>query len=797
MLLITPFASAQAITPDVKLLIEASCLECHDSTTETRLDLGKLDNDLTDSETFRKWEKIYDRVRRGEMPPEPEPRPDAAITKAALSSLKTRLLDSNRAAQEANGRVPVRRLTPLEYQYTMQDLLGVRGDLAKHLPPENPSAAFDTVAVEQGISLVHIRSYLAAADVALDEAIQLGPRPRQRPVNMDYRGSPYINMWIDRPLRRGGSTVKFTDAAFVTFETRPHATQSNHMGYRPQYPGLYRITAEVYGYQARSSVTMTLYRSSKQQGGAELIAAFDLTPGESRTVEVTNYFTPDDYFYPAPADHDWQPDGRSIYHNIGAKNYTGEGVAIKWLKIEGPLEQHWPPERTRRVLPGVKFKQHWQPLTRQAFLVELTMTPREHVKDIIQRLGPLAFRRPLKDGETDGLVQLAEPAISEDRPFEEVIRVPLQAMLSSPQFLFHAGDPGELGDYALATRLSYFLWRSLPDEELYRLAAEKKLREPEVLSGQLDRMLDDEKSDRFVHDFLDQWLGLADIDGTTPDEKLFPEYDDVLRQAMLGETRHFLRELISENLSVGNLIDSDFTFLNRRLAVHYGIPGVEREHFRRVTLPKQSVRGGLLTHASIHKVTANGTVTSPVKRGNFVLAKVLGTPPSPPPFFAAVEPDTRGTTTIRETLDAHRHETACANCHKTIDPPGFALESFDPIGGFRTRYRSTEKGDWPKRRLFGRRIHEYKEGLPVDASGVTPDGTSFEGIRGFRQHLMKNKELVARNFISQLIIYATGGEIQFADREELDRIVQKVSGQDYPVRTILHEIVQSKLFRNK
>ncbi len=822
--------SSLTFATDLDALIDSSCIECHDSATETKLNFEQLDEELTSSKTFRQWEKIFDRVQSGEMPPLSEPRPDKALTQSAMKSLKKRLRETNRAAQKVDGRVPTRRLTRLEYHYTLRDLLGVRGDLAKHLPPENASSSFDTIAVDQGISLVHIRSYLAAADVALDEAIQLGPRPWQQPVEIEYRSSPYSTMWIDRPLRNGGSTVKLVDDAWVTFETREHAAQSNHMGYRPQYPGLYRIVAEVYGYQARTPVTMTLYRSSKQQGAAELIAAFDLMPGESRTVETTSYFTPDDYFYPAPADHDFQPDGRSIYQNIGAKNYKGEALAIKRLTIEGPLEKHWPPERTRRVFHGMTFKKLSpdtpRPRNRKVghgvsddYRVELTKTPREHLADIIRHLGPLAFRRPLRDGEAEGFVRLAEPSLKDGLPFEEVVRVPLQAMLSSPQFLFHAGDPGELDGYALATRLSYFLWKSLPDEELSRLAAENKLHEPDVLASQVDRMLDDKKSDRFVHDFLDQWLGLQDIDGTTPDEKLYPEYDDVLRRAMLGETRHFLRELISKNLRVRNFIDSDFTFLNRRLAVHYGMEqsadtpwpasppadasghGVSgdwpRERMRRVELPEDSVRGGILAHASIHKVTANGTITSPVRRGNFVLAKVLGTPPSPPPFFAAVEPDTRGTTTIRESLDAHRDDPACNNCHRTIDPPGFALESFDPIGGFRTRYRSTEKGDRPERRLFGRRIYEYKEGLPVDASGVTSEGETFGGVRGFRQQLLQSEELVARNFISQLVVYATGSEVQFADREELDRIVQEVSSEGYRARTILHEIVQSKLFRNK
>jgi hypothetical protein len=789
---------AQSLKSDVEPLVQASCIDCHDAATETRLNFEKLDHDLTNSETFRQWEKIFDRVRKGEMPPKSEAKPDATQLQQALTSLERNLRETNLEAQRKSGRVPIRRMTRLEYEYTLHDLLKIRGELAKHLPPENTSSTFDTVAAKQGMSLVHIRSYLAAADIAIDEAIQLGPPPRSQPVDIDYRNSRYVNMWIDRPLRRGGSTVKMTDDAFVTFDGRPHTAQSNHMGYRPQYAGMYRITAEAYAYQARTPVTFVLNRSSNQQGSTQLIAAFDLAPGEPRIVEVTSYFTPQDFFYPAPADHDWQQDGRNVFSAKGAKFYKGEGLAIKWLKIEGPLEEHWPPERTRRILHGVKFKQRQPRRGRQAFELELTKPPREHVKDIIQHLGPLAFRRPLRTGEAAGFVRLAEPSLRDGQPFDRIVRAPLRAMLSSPQFLYHAGDPGELDDYALATRLSYFLWKSLPDDELFRLAANKQLREPDILARQVDRMLADDKSNRFVRDFLDQWLGLRDIDATTPDANLYPEYDGVLRQAMLRETRAFFRELINRDLSVRNLIDSNFTFLNRRLAEHYGLPNIEREHFRRVTLPADSVRGGLLTHASILKVTANGTVTSPVKRGNFVLSKLLGTPPNPPPpGIGSIEPDTRGTTTIRETLDAHRNVEACANCHRHIDPPGFAMECFDPIGGYRTRYRSTGKGDWPQRKLFGRRIWEYKEGLPVDASGVTADGNSFDGIRDFKRHLLLQTDQVARNVTSLLIVYATGGEIEFADREELDRIVRETAAENYPLRTILHKIVQSRLFRNK
>ena len=334
----------------------------------------------------------------------------------------------------------------------------------------------------------------------------------------------------------------------------------------------------------------------------------------------------------------------------------------------------------------------------------------------------------------------------------------------------------------------------MPDQELFDLAENGELGDPNVLAQQVDRMLADEKSKRFVTDFLGQWLDLHEINATTPDENLYPEYDDVLSKSILEETELFFSELIRENLAVSNLIDSDFAFLNRRLAQHYRIPGIKGQQLRKVTLPADSPRGGILTQASVLKTTANGTVTSPVVRGNFVLTNILGTPPSPPPpNVGSIEPDTRGTTTIRETLDAHRNIEACAMCHRKIDPPGFALESFDPIGTHRVNYRAT-KGDGAFQLFRG---GTYKRGPKVDPSGVTPEGVKFAGIDEYKKLLLEQNDKIAKHFISQLVVYSTGGEIQFADREELAAIIKRTQQQEYPVKSIMHEVVQSKMFRNK
>jgi len=789
-------AVAQSFKADIAPLVKAACIDCHDADTETRLNFEQLSYDLADANAFRQWEKIFDRVKAGEMPPKSEPRPDATQLKKTLGSLERSLRETNLARQRKSGRVSSRRLTRLEYAYTIRDLLLIEDDLATLLPAESDSGGFDTVGATQRTSPVHIRSYLKAADRALDAAINLRRRPATTRRLVDYLKSPYVNMWYDRPLRRGGRVIKKLDDAVALFVDLDYVLRSDASGFHIRSPGRYRITVEAYAYQAKTPVTLKLILASEKRGGAKMLGAFDLLPDQSRKVEVTTLMKPGDYLYPSVADLD-RHGSAGVYGVGGAKNYKGEGIAIKSLHVEGPLVEQWPPASTQLLLTGVELKKQ----ALGSYQVGLTKEPIAHVADVVKRIAPLAFRRPPVDGEVESFVDLARPAIADGRQFTDAVRVPLRSILSSPQFLFFAGEPGELDDFALASRLSYFLWKSMPDEELFGLAKAGRLSDPTVLARQVDRMLNDKKSIRFIQDFLGQWLRLYDINATTPDVHLYPEYDDVLNQAIVKETELFFAELIEKNLSVSNLIDSDFTFLNRRLADHYGIrenrgKKITGQQFQKVTLPKDSPRGGVLTQASVLKVTANGTVTSPVTRGIFVLTNLLGTPPDPPlPNVGSIEPDTRGKTTIRETLAAHRNSETCARCHREIDPPGFALESFDPIGGFRTRYRATSGRQIPFQSIL--RFKAYNLGPRVDASGVTAEGKKFSGIVEFKKHLLEQQDQIAHHFISQLIVYATGAEIQFADREQVAEIAKQTRQEGYPVRTIIHKIVQSTLFRNK
>ena len=371
------------------------------------------------------------------------------------------------------------------------------------------------------------------------------------------------------------------------------------------------------------------------------------------------------------------------------------------------------------------------------------------------------------------------------------------AALCAPGFLYFEEEPGPLSGPALAERLSYFLWNGPPDEQLRFRAGE--LMDRDVLSAQTNRMLDDPRSQQFVNAFLDYWLELRRIRQSSPDLELYPDdqLDDHLLESMIGEPRRFFSELIRNDLDVGHLVDCDFTMLNESLARHYGIPNVSGIALRKVMLPKDSFRGGLMTQAGILKVTSNGTTTSPVLRGAWINKRILGKPtPPPPPTVPAIEPDIRGAVTIRQQLAQHSADESCQVCHREIDPPGFALESFDVMGKFRSHYRTVGAGKSVKGIGHNGLTYAFRLGQPVDSTGQTTDGHAFDDIREFKQHLLKDRKQLARNLLRQLTVFATGAPIGFADRATIEKILDRC-GPKPGVRTIILELIQSELFRHK
>jgi hypothetical protein len=420
---------------------------------------------------------------------------------------------------------------------------------------------------------------------------------------------------------------------------------------------------------------------------------------------------------------------------------------------------------------------------------------------VIENFAAKAFRRPLEAGEADRFIKLAQDALAGGGSFVEATKLGLRGVLTSPQFLLFDEVPGpRLSDFALASRLSYFLWSTLPDDELMRVADAKKLQEPETLKSQVKRLLSDKRSQAFVKNFAGQWLDLRSIDATSPDTTLYPEFDEMLKYAMVGETEAFFTEILHHDLPVKNFIHSDFLMLNRRIAHHYGVGTdvAKSEEFVRVKLPADSLRGGLLTQASILKVTANGTVSSPVLRGGWMMKRLLGQPPPPPPpGIPGVEPDTRGASTIREILAKHSNAENCAGCHAKIDPPGFALESFDVIGGWRDRYRSKEKGDRPSAKVENRGVWQYKVSLPVDPTGQLADGRPFKDIKEFKQHLLAQPADVQRCLTEKLLTYATGAAPTYTDGQAVNDIVAKSLKQGGGLKTFVTELVLSETFRRK
>lgn len=787
-------ASADSFEAEVEPMLEASCLLCHGEGTVTPLNMQELSYDLGDAEVYRTWQHIYNRIERGQMPPMEVTDTVRSLIENALAALKPALVDANIAAR-GGSRAELRRLTQLEYAYSLQDLLHLDAETATAMASELPAAAdtggFDTVAKNQDISSLHVRGYLRAADRALDAAIQLGPRPESERFEIEYRKSPSLYALSTQEVFGLGVTKLLDDGVATFFDAvSTYAFYTESEGYNVPSPGRYRITLDAYPYQADSPVILTLYSGKKQGIVASLdnlIGSYDLVEPEGRVVEEITYLEPGMLVAPSLADVDYRGENPGIYYlpENFVTDYRGEGIAMKSLVIEGPLNDVWPPASTRELLIGIDFDESGQ--------IKLSKPAMDHINEIVETFAQRAFRRPLTEGEAKLYADMAIPLLEDGRPFLEALRVPLRTVLNAPSFLYQDGASGALDDYSLASRLSYFLWRSMPDDALLAVAEAGRLSEPAELARQVERMLDDPKSKRFVKDFVGQAYRLYEINSTSPDTGLYPEFNDLLGQAMIAESELFYEELIRENLSLTNLVRADFTFLNRRLAEHYNVPGIEGQQMRKVMLPEGSVRGGLLGQGSIHKITANGTTTSPIPRGNFVLANLLGRPaPPPPPNVGGVEPDTRGTTTIREQLAAHRDSTICAGCHKTIDPPGFALESFDPIGGFRDQYRAV--GAFSEILQYA----PYQLGLPVDASGITSDGASFRGFADYQQVLLDNEmDAISYNLADQLITFSTGAQVEFSDRDAVNEILSSTKDQNYALRTMIHEVVASDLFRTR
>lgn len=810
-LVICPFAAVAAPSANLAPFIEKHCVECHDGDVKKGgLDLSTLAWQPENRKNFDEWVRVYDRVAKGEMPPPKEKRPQADAQKGFLMSLQKPLHDFNAQQQAAMGRTVLRRLNRTEYENTVHDLLGIEAPLKHILPEDSIMHGFDTVAEGLRFSQLQMEKYLEAADAALDAAIVLTPKPEVLNKRFYYKDEAAIRKNLDTPLGTITDKNNPNSAHRIMFLEKPEAlimfTTADYLvglkQCRLPSAGNYRIKLSGYAVQSDGQpLTLMIYSNNYKE--KRLLSVCDLPADKAREYEFVTRLAADEHIIVNAEGLGTDKKGKSLYNVGNAKEYTGAGVAMQWVEVEGPLIEAWPPKSVSLAMGEVSVNQldEKQKKFRDGKRLGYEFAPADAeaaVRQGLTQFATRAFRRPLEPGEVDGYVKLAASTLAAKGTFENAMRVGLRALLASPQFLLFEERPGKLDDFALASRLSYFLWSSMPDGELLRLAAEKKLSQPNQLHAQIERMLKSAKAQAFTKNFVGQWLDMRGIDATSPDKRLYPEFNMYLQVSMVGETEAFFNEVLGKNLAVTNFIDSPFVMINRRLAEHYGIDGVDNEQFRRVSLPPESPRGGLLTQASVLKVTANGTVTSPVLRGAWVLKRLLGQPPAPPPAnVGSIEPDTRGSTTIREQLAKHRSSETCATCHQNIDPPGFALESFDVIGGWREHYRSQEKGKSVQKKLNGQNIWQYKEGLPVDPSGELANGAKFAGIKDFKKLLLAEQDQVLTSLASKLIVYGTGAGIQFADRAAIESLVQKVKAEGGGLRSLVEAVIESPVFQSK
>ena len=763
----------------VRPFLVRNCQECHSGAKpKGSFRLDQLSPNFDARNAAERWLTVQKRLKAGEMPPKSRPRPPQREVQAVCDWIDAQA-NAAAARSAAEGRAVMRRLNRVEYENTVHDLLGVDVDLKDLLPPDTSANGFDNAGEAMHVSSFLMERYLDAADVALNAAIADGPRPKTTTKRYSYKDEYQIKHKDNRPLFRQ------LDDAVVFFSSTYSPTDLGQ--FYPELRGKYRFRISAYGFQSSGKpVTFRVQAGDMLMGGKNhLVDYFDVPADKPTVVEFVELLPVHGTIHI----HPYGTGNEQAVEKVGADKYQGAGLAVQWVEVEGPLIDSWPPESHRRIfgdLPLERAGDRQEPVSKH---------PAADAERILRDFTRRAFRRPVTDDDVKPFIDLVKAKMAEKYTFEQAVRVGLKAVLVSPDFLFLREKPAKLDDFALASRLSYFLWSTMPDEELLALAGERKLGRPDVLRGQVERMLNDPKAAAFTENFVDQWLRLRDIDFTVPDSRLYPEFDDMLKAAMVQEARLFFDEVLKNDLSLTNFVSSDFTMLNDRLAKHYGIPGVEGRRFRKVALPADSHRGGVLTMAGVLKVTANGTNTSPVVRGAWVLDRILGTPPPPPPAgIPAVEPDIRGATTIRDQLAKHRSVASCSTCHTKIDPPGFALESFDVIGGWRENYRSVGNG---KEVLVDGRLMPYLKGPKVDPSGELADGRRFADIVDLKRLLLKDKDQLARALTEKLTTYATGRAPEAADAPAVEEIVRKVRDKGYGLRTLVQEVVQSRIFREK
>ncbi len=808
---------------------EEHCVRCHGSEKAEgtfRVDT-QLPNDFLDRAARSKWSEVINVLGSHEMPPETEkqPAPDqvAAVTDWITAQItKAELL-------QREDTVVLRRINRDEYRNTLRDLLGVDVDVSG-FPLDPAAGGFDNNGKALTISPLHVELYIDTARKALDRALLTGERPpmirwRFEPEVGD-NDSSRVRYDNQNPIVNGGNNK--VEKGFKVIHVNSWDKTLNARDFRVKHEGEYIIRIRAGGRiptraqiveSAKAILNQRFDEQMKQNpkgekyhreqlardlkhfeqdriydygpprikliltlaGQPKTIAELDVdgTAEEPKVYEIRTRLTQEsagitvEYAYDIPA----------VLENFWLQRrdeFARPELLVDWFELEGPQHDRWPPASYTKVIPKLPDDNQSEQAT---------------AKTTLSNFMRKAYRRPVLTDEVETKLAIYKRLRDDNASFEEALKSAMVAVLASPNFLYLAepvvaSTQGHvpLDDHELAARLSYFLWSTMPDDALFRSASQGDLRKPGVLESHVDRMLADPKSESLVRNFVGQWLGLREIGVNPPANDLYPEYDRHLELSISEESRAFFREILRNDLSVMNFIRSDFVVINERLARYYHIDNVRGDQFRRVPTTPESHRGGIVTQASILSITSNGTRTSPVKRGVWVLKNLLGTDPGLPVANAGdIAPKVPGIdkATVRKRLEIHRELPQCARCHSKIDPLGFALENFNAAG------------KWRDQEGFGYKGRIESNDPKIDASGKLPDGTLINGVDDLQQALLKREDLFLKCLASKLLTYAIGRELSIADQPQIQQLVSKMKSEKYTLRSLIHGIVQSKAFQTK
>ena len=777
--MLSPALEAIHFEKQVRPILKKHCFKCHgEKKQKGDLRLDTLSGDLSKEWVAAEaWHDVQNALNLSEMPPKKEDSLLPAELRTVTSWI-TQEIDALVASQKGTGgRIVLRRLNKTDYQNTMRDLLGIEMDYAKNLPPETLSEdGFRNNGATLQMSDLQLEYYLESARKGLAKAIVTGSRPKffekefTVSVNDKNRGSNIL----DKDQQFIAKLLDYPEDGEILIRAKVKAQFAENRGY-PQLRAAIGYRADV---QAPRGFLKPVDITSEDWQIIEFRARIENFPLPSKSQsKFPGLLLWLDNAYAEGRDKPIKARGKGKKKKAQKGPLTYPRIEVASMQFIGPILDDWPPAQHKAILLPSEQRSNEE----------------TYSKIVIRNFMRRAFRRPIHDEEIVPYYRFFRSTRPEMETFEDAIRETLAMVLISPDFLFLVEPSGSskrsISDWELASRLSYFLWSSMPDTHLFNLAKKEALRKPEILEKEISRMISDERSWQFVEQFADQWLDIGALQRVAINPNYYPKFDPTLKASMRGETIHFFGELFQKNLSALNILDSNFTMLDEPLAKHYGLAGPKGSRFERVSIKPGDHRGGVLAHGSVLLGNSTGEDSHPVKRAVWIRERLLDDAPAPPPpdvpALDSTDPNFAALS-VRDQLAEHRKQISCNECHRNIDPWGISLENFGADGLWREQIL--------RKKVKGKGMIK----LPVLSEAILPDGKKIEGIADLKKHLLEDRrEQFARAFTSKLLTYALGRRLELIDQKTVDELTSKFIKSEYRIKDLIYLIVASKTFQSK